>query len=101
MIAAMNLIIFLIAGTGFYVAYRRKSWKIAVATILAIFLYNHFQPSYMPKGEVKPTVFVAPVASDKPMVDRMSKPLSEAERDAKRKAEYEATDSRVKEMLNK
>ena len=96
MIGLLNLAGFLIVGLGGYLTYRYRSWKIAVATLVLLLGYNHFQPSYMPKGEVSKAAFVEPTASDKPMVDRMLKPKSSEEYDAKRQAEFDKIDARIK-----
>ena len=97
MVALLNLIPYLIVTVGLYWIY--LGWKkggdfvvdvlvrvlITVAVILA---YQHFQPSYLPKGEIKRTEIVSEEAITRPIENNLSKPLSGEERDTRRKEQY-------------
>jgi hypothetical protein len=97
MVALLNLIPFLIATVGLCWIY--LGWKkggdfvvdvlarvlITVAVILA---YQHFQPSYFPKGEITRTGIVSEEPLSHQIENNLSKPLSGAERDARREVQY-------------
>lgn len=97
MVALLNIIPFLIATVGLYWIY--LGWKKGgdfvidvlarvVVTVVVVLLYNHFQPSYLPKGEIKRTEIVSEEAITRPIEDNLSKPLSGEERDIRRKEQY-------------
>lgn len=81
MIILLNLIPAAILAVGFYLTIRRRSWKIALATLVLMALYAKFQPSYMPKGEVKRSEIPAFEVSTSKIEDRALKPVSGEERD--------------------
>jgi hypothetical protein len=62
-------------------------------------IYTNIQPSYMPKGTVKPMPTVEFKQLDIPMVDRQLKPKSSAQYDAERTAEMEAIDKSIKNQI--
>lgn len=97
MVALLNLIPFLIATVGLYWIY--LGWKKGgdfvidvlarvLITVVVILTYNHFQPSYLPKGEVKRTEIVSDEVVTRPIEDNLSKPMSGEEREARRKEQY-------------
>lgn len=61
----------------------RKTW-IVVVTAIALLVYPMVQPSYMPKGQVKRSSIPAFEQSHSEVQDRLLKPPSGEEMDAKR-----------------
>lgn len=73
----------------------------ALITVGMLFVYFQIQPSYMPKGSVKPLPVADFKIVDKPMVDRMLKTKPAAERDAEMQAEYDKSDARREAFVEK
>lgn len=73
----------------------------ALLTVALLFVYYQIQPSYMPKGSVKPLPVAEFKVVDKPMVDRMLKTKPADERDAEMQAEYEKSDARRNALVEK
>lgn len=97
MIGLLNLIPFIIATLGLYWVYQGYKKKKdflkdvflrVVLTVAAVVLYNHFQPSYMPKGEVKRSVAPQFEYVEKEVKDVVPKPMSGEDRDSRRKEQY-------------
>lgn len=99
MVVLLNILVPVIIIGLLYLAYKlKKGWPVLVA-IAFVLAYGLVQPSYMPKGTVKPVQYTEFQKVDKPMADRMLKPKSGAERDAARKAEFEKNDQRVEALI--
>lgn len=101
MIALMNALGLIIIFIGGFLTFHFRSWKIAVATIVVLLVYTKLQPSYIPKGTVERMPVIQSERITKPMEDRMLKAKPAEQRDAERKAEYDATDKRMAEAINK
>lgn len=103
MVFLINSIPVLIILIALFVIYKVSGLKRKVGTALIAIglsvIYTHVQPSYMPKGTVKPLPVVETPVVDKPIVDRVLKPMSGAERDARMKAEVEKSDARRAELI--
>jgi hypothetical protein len=96
MVLLLNLIPFLIcAGWCLWAA---KSWNkskqpktviiFIVGLTLSLLLYKNVQPSYLPKGEIARTEVVQEEVVSQPIEDKLLKPMSPQERDARRKEQY-------------
>jgi hypothetical protein len=97
MVGLLNLIPFLIATVGLYWIY--CGWKkkenfvknVLLRVILIvgiIILYQQFQPSYMPKGEIKRTTTPQFQSKGLEVQDNSLKPMPGEERDLRRKEAY-------------
>lgn len=82
MILLLNLLPVVLVAIGGYFALKYRSWKIALGTVLALFLYAKAQPSYMPKGEIKRSEIPAFEVSTSKIEDRNRKPVASEVRDA-------------------
>lgn len=103
MILLLNLIPWLILVLGFFLFYRaskietqpkrrNRMLTVAVATVLAIFVYNAAQPSYVPKGEARTTLelpVIDTAAPEIPVQNRLLVAKPEAEQEAKFKEEFD------------
>lgn len=84
MVVLLNLILPTILIVGCFAAYKlRKVWPVIAAVVLCL-LYNMFQPSYMPKGEVVRRELPPLETSQMEIQDKLLKPRSAEEYDAKR-----------------
>jgi hypothetical protein len=103
MIFLINLISVLIPILGCIVVYKIQGWKwkgiAAVTFIVTSLLYMQIQPSYMPKGTVKPLPNPEFHVNDSPMVDRLMKPKSGAEYDAERNKALEDINTSINEQI--
>jgi len=97
MVGLINLMPLILATVGLIWIYR--GWKKGgdfvidvvlrvVATVGIILLYQHFQPSYLPKGEINRTEVVQEEVVNEPIADKLLKPMPAEERDARRKEQY-------------
>lgn len=85
MIIVLNLIVsFFVVGT-LVAAYKWKSWKVLVASLVAVLIYVQIQPSYMPKGEVLRTDLPLFEYSSKKIEDRNLSPKPPSYYDKKAK----------------
>lgn len=77
-----------------------KVGKVVFATlgVLLLFVYFQIQPSYLPKGTVKPMSSPGFEVVQKPIEDRQLKPKSADERDSKMR-EYEKESDARREAL--
>lgn len=76
----------------------RKMWP--AYTMIALSIVHAFaQPSYMPKGTVKPMPTVEFKQLDIPMVDRSLKPKSDDERDVERNKALNEIDNSINEQI--
>lgn len=99
MIALMNYAVPLMFLVGIYATWKlKKLWPIAVAGALVL-VYTIAQPTYLPKGTVAAPRIEVTQYVDKPIVDRSLKPMSDAERDAKRNAELESIDASIESAI--
>lgn len=99
MIAALNLIVPVVVIGFVLLAMRLKKMFPIYTAIVFVILYALLQPSYLPKGTVKPVVYEEFKPNESVFVDRMLKPKSGAERDASRKAEFEKNDERIDKLI--
>lgn len=102
MIILLNVIVpIVILGLSFYAYKIQKWWPVLVAIAFSL-IYGLVQPSYMPKGVVKP--MAAPIEFrqvEGPMTDRMLKPKSAEQYDIERKAALDAIDQSIREQISK
>lgn len=101
MIVLLNVVLPVILAFILYFAYKNKSWKILAIAPLLVVIYGFVQPSYMPKGTVKALPNPEFHASSKQITDRVAKPVSAEDRDAKMKEEFKKSDERREEFVNK
>lgn len=95
---APYILILAIAITGYFAkGWKRKVGVALIAIGLAV-LYPQLQPSYMPKGTVPQNTVQEFEVVDKPLVDRMAKPMSADERDS-RMAEMKKHSDEQREAL--
>lgn len=95
MIVLLNLLVPVAIVAGLFFTWKlKKVWPIILAIVLA-FGYTFVQPSYMPKGKVKPLPVAEFTPSEKKTEDRMRKPVSAEERDAKRVESQKETTDRI------
>ena len=81
MIILLNLLPYLAAALGAFIAFKlRKVW-ILLATIAALIIYMKAQPSYMPKGQVERAPVPAMEQTEASIEDRASRPDSLSQRD--------------------
>lgn len=100
MIVLLNILLPLLIAGILFIGYKKK--KLIPALIISLVVgygYTLVQPSYMPKGTVKSLPPIELRASDKPIQDRMLKPVPAAERDEKMKAEFKASDERREALV--
>lgn len=84
MIVLLNLVPVFVLGAGLFAAWKlKKAWP-AVVGVVAVMLYVQFQPSYMPKGEVKRTEIPAFEQSDAEIENRNLSPKAGNEYDQER-----------------
>lgn len=96
MVLLLNLVPFLICAG--WLLWAAKSWNkskqpktviiFIVGLTLSLLLYKNVQPSYLPKGEIARTEVVQEEVVDEPIEDKLLKPMSTEERDARRKEQY-------------
>jgi hypothetical protein len=99
MVLLLNILVPVVVLGLMYLAYRlKKFWPIA-ASVAFVLLYQLAQPSYMPKGTVKPVKIVEFKQLDIPMVDRSLKPKSSEQYDIERNAALEAIDKSIKNQI--
>lgn len=105
MVFLINAIPAIIVLLGYLIAYKVKSWKNKLTVIIVacslVLIYGQVQPSYMPKGTVKPTPTVAFQQLDIPTVDRQLKPKSDEQYDIERKAAIEEIDRDLEEQIKR
>lgn len=71
MVVFLNLLVALICFAGVFAAYKlHKAWPLLVTGVVIV-LYMNFQPSYMPKGEVKRSEIPVFEKSDAKVEDRI------------------------------
>lgn len=101
MIVLMNYAVPLIFLIGLILAYKiKRLWPLVAAGAL-ILVYTVAQPTMLPKGTVAAPVIKATEYVDKPIVDRSLKPMSDAERDAKRNTELKAINDSIESKITK
>lgn len=85
MILLLNLLPYLVAALGAFIALKlRKVW-ILLATIAALIIYMKAQPSYMPKGQVERAPVPEIEQTEASIEDRASRPDSLSQRDQRMK----------------
>lgn len=101
MVLLLNILVPLVAIVLIVLTVKlRKMWPTYTMIALSI-IYAFAQPSYMPKGTVKPMPTIEFKQLDIPMVDRSLKPKSDAERDSERKAAIEEIDRDLEQQIIK
>ena len=101
MIALMNYIVLILLVIGAGVAWKvKKFWPLVVAAALAL-VYTVAQPTYMPKGTVPAPRVEETAYIDKPMIDRSLKPMSDAERDARRNEQLKQINDSIESKIQK
>lgn len=90
MVALINLLPVAVLLAGLWLAWRlratpHKAATVAVLTVGLLVLYAQLQPSYAPKGTVQRSTLPDFEAVDAPISDRLSKPMSNDERDERMK----------------
>lgn len=102
MIALLNIILPLIVAAILFAAYKVKKTKAKIKTLfmipLVVVVYGLFQPSYMPKGEVKKSVITYSYSEDKEARQSLlRKPIDSEIWDDKMKAERKEIERRLGE----
>lgn len=101
MIALMNYAIPLIVLLGLVAAYAtKKVWPVLLAVVISL-VYSVAQPTYMPKGTVRPPVIQEVERVERPFVDRGLKPMSDEERDARRNEQLKLIDQSIQSKIQK
>lgn len=101
MIVLMNYAVPLIFLAGLILTCKiKRLWPLAAAGAL-ILVYTVAQPTMLPKGTVTAPVIAPTEFVDKPIVDRSLKPMSDAERDAKRNTELKAINDSIESKITK
>jgi len=99
MVLLLNILVPLVVIALLYLAWRLKNWHPALIAIVFVVAYGAFQPSYIPKGTVKPLPNPEFHVNDSPMVDRLMKPKSGAEYDAERNKALEEINTSINEQI--
>lgn len=100
MIAVLNIALPVLVALVLFFTWKFKNWKLLFLIPVLIWGHGVFQPTYFYKGTVAKAPFVEPQMSDKPLVDRLSKPVDSSTRDAQRAKEIEQTDAMVEKLLS-
>lgn len=100
MIVALNIVLPVLVALVLFFTWKFKNWKLLFLIPVLIVGHGLIQPSYLPKGTVSKAQFVAPQMSDKPIVDRMLKPVDAEVRDFSRDKEIEQTNRMVEKLLS-
>lgn len=99
MVVLLNILVPLVTIALLYLGYKLKSgWPLAVALFFAIG-YALVQPSYMPKGTVKPLPHVEFQYVDTEIVDHGLKTKSPEEYDREREAVIERMNQSIKTQI--
>jgi len=104
MVFLINILPFLIVlvfGLAIVYAVPSKVGKVIMGAIgvLMLVVYFQIQPSYMPKGTVKPMQVQQFEKLDIPMVDRSLKPMSDEQRDAQRNKALQEIDNSINDKI--
>jgi hypothetical protein len=100
MILLMNLLGPLFVVAMILLAMRLKKVYPLYIAVFFVIIYSFLQPSYMPKGTVMPAVPNAPFeVSDKPIKDRILKPISSEVRDARMAEVVDLATKRREELI--
>lgn len=99
MVLLLNILVPLVVIALLYLAWRIKNWHPALIALVFVVAYGALQPSYMPKGTVKPLPNPEFHVNDSPMVDRLMKPKSPEQYDLERKQALDAIDKSLKEQI--
>ncbi|WOZ57539.1 hypothetical protein [Pseudomonas phage vB_PseuGesM_254] len=101
MIALMNYAVPLIVLLGLVAAYAtNKVWPVLLAVVISL-VYTVAQPTYMPKGTVRPPVIQEFERVERPFVDRALKPMSDEERDARRNEQLKLIEQSIQSKIQK
>lgn len=99
MVLLLNILVPLVVILLIWFAYKIKKVYPVLIAIAFIIIYQFAQPSYMPKGTVKPMPKVEFQQLDIPMVDRSLKTKSDVERDAERNKALQEIDNSINEQI--
>jgi hypothetical protein len=99
MILLLNMLMTIVVLGHAYLAYKlKKIWPIGFALVMLL-VYPMIQPSYMPKGTVRPMVTQPFEKLDIPIVDRGLKPKSGAEYDTERNKALAEINNSINEQI--
>lgn len=99
MVVLLNIFVPVVVIALLYIAYKfKKLWPV-LAAVAVLVIYPKIQPSYIPKGTVKPLPVAETQIVDKPFVDRVIKPMSAAERDERMSAEVLKSEQRREALI--
>lgn len=101
MIVLMNYAIPLIVLATLALAWKMKSKAVLLAGLAIAIIYTVTQPTMLPKGTVSAPVILPTEFVDKPIVDRSLKPMTDAERDAKRNAALKEINDNIENAIAK
>jgi hypothetical protein len=99
MILALNIIVPIVVILFLWLALRLKSGYPVIAALVFVVMYQLFQPSYMPKGTVKPMSKVEFQQVNTPIVDRGLKTKSSEQYDIERQQAFDAIDKSIKNQI--
>lgn len=99
MIVLLNMIVPVVVVGLLYAAYKFKTYWPLVIMVAVLFIYPMIQPSYMPKGTVKPIQNVEFKQLDIPIVDRSLKPKSAEQYDLERNALLDEIDEKINKQI--
>jgi hypothetical protein len=95
MIALLNIIVPVVVILLFWLAFKIKSFYPVIIALSFVVVYQLFQPSYMPKGVVKPLPNVEFQVNNSEIVDLELKPKSSEYYDSERNAALERIDQSI------
>ena len=101
MIVLMNYALLLIILTTLGLSWKFKSKTVLIIGLFTAIVYSIAQPTMLPKGTVPAPRIEATQYVDKPIVDRSLKPMSDAERDAKRNAALQEINDNIESAITK
>lgn len=101
MIALMNYALLLIVLTTIGLSWKFKSKNILLVGLFIAIVYSVAQPTMLPKGTVAAPVIKQLEYVDKSIVDRSLKPMSDAERDARRNAALKEINDNIENTIAK
>lgn len=99
MVLLLNILFPVVIIALMVISYKfKKVWPV-IGVVAFILIYSIAQPSYMPKGTVKPLPNPEFRVNDSPMVDRLMKPKSPEQYDLERQQALDAIDKSLKEQI--
>jgi len=101
MIVLMNYAMPLLVLATIALAWKMKSKMVLIAGLVIAIIYTVAQPTMLPKGTVALPVIKSTEIVYKPIVDRSLKPMSDAERDARRNAALKEINDNIENTIAK